>query len=530
MHSKLGLESTQVARARATAGRIADDIQAFIDTRTTVSVERTVLRLYGVDGADERGAPLPNRVVDRIQAEGALGKGAARVIGAACLSGAASPQEAAEAIASGALSPRALVLSGGDAALQRAAELTSEGIERIRAQRRKRIRMSRRLGMTQGLQLYLIVATGNIYEDVTQAQVAARQGADIVAVIRTTAQSLLDYVPYGPTTEGYGGTTATQENFRIMRQALDEVSEEVGRYIQLVNYASGLCMPEISAMGALERLDMLLNDSMYGILFRDINPQRTFVDQALSRQINAYAGAVINTGEDNYLTTSDAVEAAHTVLASQFINEQFGLRAGLRPEQIGLGHAFEISPAVEDGFLYELAQAQMAREIFPDCPLKYMPPTKHMTGDIFRGHVQDALFNLASVMTGQRIHLLGMLTEAIHTPHLADRYLAVENARYVLNTARHLGDEISFKPGGRVQERAAGVLGKTAAFLDEIERIGLMAAVARGMFANVVRGAEGGKGFDGVVDKDPDYANPFAERFAAELPLLKEEVAHANHD
>ncbi|RXM20157.1 D-lysine 5,6-aminomutase subunit alpha, partial [Citrobacter sp. AAK_AS5] len=87
-------------------------------------------------------------------------------------------------------------------------------------------------------------------------------------------------------------------------------------YIYLVNYASGLCMPEIAAMGALERLDVLLNDSMYGIIFRDINMQRTFVDQYFSRLINAYAGIIINTGEDNYLTTSDAVEEAHTVTAS----------------------------------------------------------------------------------------------------------------------------------------------------------------------------------------------------------------------
>ena len=40
-------------------------------------------------------------------------------------------------------------------------------------------------------------------------------------------------------------------------------------------------------------------------------------------------GIVINTGEDNYLTTADAVEKAHTVLASQFINEAFAMRAGL---------------------------------------------------------------------------------------------------------------------------------------------------------------------------------------------------------
>ena len=33
---------------------------------------------------------------------------------------------------------------------------------------------------------------------------------------------------------------------------------------------------------------------------------------------------------------------------------------------MGLGHAFEMDPATEGGFLLELAQAQMAREIFPE--------------------------------------------------------------------------------------------------------------------------------------------------------------------
>src|SRR4029078_11891330 len=126
---------------------------------------------------------------------------------------------------------------------------------------------------------YVIVATGNIYDDATQAKAAAFAGADIVAVIRATAQSLLDYVPHGPTTEGYGGTFATRENFRIVRRAIDEASEEHGRYVRQTNYSWGLCMAEIAWMAAVERLDMLLNDAMYGILFRDINMCRTFVDQ-----------------------------------------------------------------------------------------------------------------------------------------------------------------------------------------------------------------------------------------------------------
>jgi len=529
MDSKLGLDFDKVARARATASRIVAAMQGLIERHTTTTVERAVLRLYGIDGVDDDEVPLPNRVIEEVQRAGLLGLGAARLIGAACLQGAAGPQEAAEAIVAGTLKPAALAKVAADRASARALELTAPGLARIRAQRGRRVELAKTLGMAHGLQLYLIVATGNIHEDVGQAQAAARQGADIIAVIRTTGQSLLDYVPYGATTEGYGGTYATQENFRIMRAALDDVSEQVGRYVQLVNYASGLCMPEISAMGALERLDMLLNDSMYGILFRDINPVRTFVDQAFSRSINAFAGAVINTGEDNYLTTADAVEAAHTVLASQFLNEQFGKSAGLREEQLGLGHAFEIDPSFEDGFLYEIAQAQMAREIFPTSPLKYMPPTKYMTGNIFRGHVQDALFNLVSAMTNQRIHLLGMLTEAIHTPFLADRYLAIEAARYVTTTARHLGQEIELKEGGVIRGRAALVLDEAVAFLDDVEGIGLLAAIERGMFANIGRRRDGGKGYDGVVTKAPGYVNPFAEALQAELPLAIDEVAHAVH-
>ncbi len=69
------------------------------------------------------------------------------------------------------------------------------------------------------------MATGDIYEDIPQAQAAARAGADVIAVIRSTGQSLLDYVPEGATREGFAGTYATQENFRLMRAALDETSQ-----------------------------------------------------------------------------------------------------------------------------------------------------------------------------------------------------------------------------------------------------------------------------------------------------------------
>ena len=420
-----------------------------------------------------------------------------------------TPQEIAEEMAAGALDITKLPLASAKEAEEKIMPTVLEALKTIRQQTEKRNHYLETIGEGRKPYLYVIVATGNIYEDVVQAQAAARQGADIIAVIRTTAQSLLDYVPYGPTTEGFGGTYATQENFRIMRKALDEVGEEVGRYIRLCNYSSGMCMPEIAAMGAIERLDVMLNDALYGILFRDINMQRTLVDQYFSRVIIGYCDIIFNSGEDNYLTTDDAFESAHTVLASKFINEQFAVLANVKEEQMGLGHAFEMDPDIENGFLYELAQAIMAREIFPKAPLKYMPPTKFMTGNIFRGHIQDAFFNLIAVWSGQSLQLLGMLTEAIHTPHMHDRYLSIENAQYIFNNARDIGSEVEFKEDGIIQKRAQFVLQKANKLLHEIEEEGLFATIEQGKFGGVKRARDGGKGLEGVCVKDDEYFNPF---------------------
>lgn len=511
MNSKLNLDFSVVEKARQYARDIAADTQRFIEKHTSVTIERTCARLLGIDGVDENGVPLPNIVVDNIKNANGLSLGLSIYLGNAIIQTGKTPQEIAVAVSKGELDLTKLKMADLFEIKAKIDEIATETVARIRNNRKNRDKYLEKFGDKKGPYLYVIVATGNIYEDITQAKAAAKQGADVIAVIRTTGQSLLDYVPYGATTEGFGGTYATQENFRLMRKALDEVSEELGRYIRLCNYCSGLCMPEIAAMGALERLDVMLNDALYGILFRDINMQRTLIDQYFSRIINGFAGVIINTGEDNYLTTSDAVEEAHTVLASQFINEQFALVSGIPEEQMGLGHAFEIDPSLKNGFLYELAQAQMAREIFPKAPLKYMPPTKFMTGNIFRGHVQDALFNMVTILTGQKIHLLGMMTEAIHTPLMSDRALSIENASYIFNTMAELGNEIEFKKDGIMSKRADEVLHKACDMLATIKSEGLFKTLEQGKFAGVKRPINGGKGLNGVAEKHADYYNPFIE-------------------
>ncbi|WP_214105107.1 lysine 5,6-aminomutase subunit alpha [Acrocarpospora catenulata] len=499
---KLDLDPEVVAKARRLAARAAEPIIELARTHTTVSVERAVLRLAGVTGADADGTPWVNRLVDAVRDQVGLEHGVALPVFHALRD---DPRELVRA--------RFTIPSGADAvrARERARAAVGRGIARIDRNRADRNLLLGKHGDPEPPWIYLIVATGDIYEDIPQAQAAAREGADVIAVIRSTGQSLLDYVPEGATRQGYAGTYATQENFRLMRAALDEVSGELGRYIRLTNYASGLCMPEIATLAGLERLDMMLNDCMYGIIFRDINPRRTFVDQRFSRQIHARAGIVINTGEDNYLTTADAVDAAHTVIASQLLNERFGHEAGLADWQLGLGHAFEINPEIPDSFRLELAHAQLVRELFPDAPLKYMPPTKHMTGNIFAGYLLDAFFNLAGVLTGQSILLIGMMTEGIHTPWLSDRDLALENVRYVRRAAGALAEDFRPAPGGFTVTRARQVLAETVDLLDRVADDGLLTAIAQGTFGVTRRPADGGKGLDGVVAHADGYYNPATE-------------------
>jgi beta-lysine 5,6-aminomutase alpha subunit len=492
----LELDKADVRRARALARKVGKPVVDIANKHTTVSVERATLRLAGLAGADHERVPWVNHLVDAVRESAGLEHGVTLPVWDALRRGLA-PDLLTLAQMAISRSVEFRIPGGKDAtaAAKQSRAAVARGIRAIDKQRVARERLVKRHGdPKQRPWIYLIVATGDIYEDIPQAQAAAREGADVIAVIRSTGQSLLDYVPEGATREGYAGTYATQENFRLMRAALDETSKEVGRYIRLTNYASGLCMPEIAALAGMERLDMMLNDSMYGILFRDINPIR------------------INTGEDNYLTTSDAVEAAHTVTVSQLLNEYFAKEAGLEDWQLGLGHAFEINPDLHDSFRMELAHALLARTLFPDAPLKWMPPTKHMTGDVFKGNLLDGFFNLVGALTGQGILLVGMMTEAVVTPWISDRDIALQNVRYVLNAAGGLTEDFHPPRDGFIQTRARQVLGEAIDLLqqitDEPGKAPLLEAIADGTFGEMKRPATAGKGLDGVIVRAPGYDNP----------------------
>jgi D-Lysine 5,6-aminomutase TIM-barrel domain of alpha subunit len=538
MTSKLNLDEGAVLLARELARRAGEPVTQLALTHTTASIERAVLRLGGLDGADPGGMPWVNRLTDAVRESVGLEHGVALPVWDALRAGGHPDlRTLAQAAAAGKVGFRLPVGRDAVAARELAVRSISAGVSTLDRQRARRARMTDDLADSPFPWVYLTVGADDIDQAVAQAQAAARDGADVIAVIRSTGQALLDYVPAGVTRGGQAGSYATRENFLLMRAALDQTSRELGRYVRLTSYASGLCMPEITTLAGLERLDMMLSDCMHGILVRDINPLRTFIDQRFSRVIGARAGIVVSPGEESFISPApaalpalpdqagvsaaaanphlhphpdaDADDAAPAVIASQLLNEYFGREAGLETWQLGFGHGLEINPAGPDSFLIELAQAQLVRELFPGAPLKYMPPTTRVTENVLAGCLLDAFFNLAGLMTDQSILCVGLMPKGIDLPFRADRDLALANIRYVRAAAGRLG--LSFAPDSFVVERAHQVLDEAVTLLRRISTEGLLNAIADGTFGAARRPPGGGHGLDGVITRADGYFNPVTE-------------------
>src|ERR1700691_5568486 len=77
MQTRLNLDPAVVREARALAAKAGQPIVEMARTHTTVSVERAVLRLAGLQGADPDGMPWVNRLVDAVRETTGLERGVA---------------------------------------------------------------------------------------------------------------------------------------------------------------------------------------------------------------------------------------------------------------------------------------------------------------------------------------------------------------------------------------------------------------------------------------------------------------------
>jgi beta-lysine 5,6-aminomutase alpha subunit len=170
--AKLDLDPVTVRKARSLARQVGQPIVELAREHTTVSVERATLRLAGLSGADPDGTPWVNRLVDAVRGDVGLEHGVALPVWHALGSGDADDLATlAQKAAVGSVRFR---LPEGRAAVRAAAgakKAVNAGIRRVDARRRERDRLVKRWGdPRQRPWIYLIVATGDIYEDMPPAR------------------------------------------------------------------------------------------------------------------------------------------------------------------------------------------------------------------------------------------------------------------------------------------------------------------------------------------------------------------------
>ena len=76
---------------------------------------------------------------------------------------------------------------------------------------------------------------------------------------------------------------------------------------------------------------------------------------------------------------------------------------------------------------------------------------------------------------------------------------------------KSIGEEMEFVEGGICRNRVKEVLGNTIKLLEDITKEGLFTALEKGIFGDVKRPKNGGKGLSGVTMKGENYTNPFVE-------------------
>ena len=201
--SALPLSKKKIARCREVAASIGKQVAQLVHENSTVGTERAVLRLLGFNDALAHAGlqfPVANYIVDQLRRAGRLHEGALYWTANAILATGHQIPNLQEGIIKGEVDVGKLEAQPKEKVVKLASVLAEESYETLVRYRQSRAKLQKKqkdpLREKRPLK-YVIVATGNIFEDVTQAKSAVLDGADIIAVIRSTAQSLIDYVPHG---------------------------------------------------------------------------------------------------------------------------------------------------------------------------------------------------------------------------------------------------------------------------------------------------------------------------------------------
>jgi D-ornithine 4,5-aminomutase subunit beta len=367
------------------------------------------------------------------------------------------------------------------------------------------------------------IASGRFEEDIRRMRMAAWHGADHIMVIRTLGQSHIDGLIEG-TPEGIGGIPITRKQLRASRKACDLIEDEVGRPLNFHSYVSGVAGPEIAVLFAEEGVNAAHQDPQYNVLYRGVNPIRSFVDAAVAKHIMAEEGMLQIDGAHNAnASAKKAWNVMPELLVQHGINSLYSVKAGMKKENIALSTVPPTTvPSPE--FRMNLIYAMTLREVFKDYKFRAQMNTRYIESDLFDATRVHVLNTVLSKLTSADIQSTITPDEGRNVPWHINSIRGVETAKHTMVSLDDIKEYVQINEE-KVRPQIRDLKMRAILMLEEmIEKGGYFEAVEDGIFVDngyyperhgdgIARPKDGGIGAGSVVPRDEDYMAPVCNHF-----------------
>lgn len=508
--AKLTLDRDKIDKCRELAEHLLHPINKYVKLHSTHSTETAVLRLLGLndiweDKKNNTRTPMANLVVEKLNSK-QLSSGVATWIAAAKAINPRLPiSKLAIKIINGSINLNQLQETKPDAAKKALKSWVHESYKKLefskRTKDKKRYKGTRHHGPLRAISL-----SANSIDDLKdQVSKYAKKGADVIILENSSAQKKLAHLPIEDFDTENQRPFINEEVIKTIRQILDELSYEEKRYIRLAISGGGYCSPELAAIGAFKFTDYVMADPIHDILFHDLNPKKTLIDQSFTKFILSRSGQNLHTQEEYLFDILEAEKAHPQVLCSHFLNEQLSKSAELRDEQMGLTHAFAMKTDIEDSLIYEISMAELVREVFNRHPLKYTISTKNLSDNQRFNEIVQSHYHFVGMLTHQSLQVMNIPSTSKDIP------LSIESGTYIAKAGYSIYDETNYNTNGKIVRKARTILDSTHEILEKMDRVGFFESLEEGNLAQQKTSKDDGLGADKIFQKSRNYYNPFME-------------------
>ena len=467
-YKKLNLDWDRVSQCRDIASRIVKPAQKYIDRHSTLSIESATLCLMGIENLSDK-RPVADIIITKLDRD-RMRRGICYWFGRALAHTGLPPRVLAQKIADGRISLDKTPEVPFDKISSAIATPFREGFKKMDEVVNARKACAEHFTSISRRSPLIMVSPDNTYELKT---VLSDEDTSIILL----------------------------KDIRRFGLHLELLRKRMCGFKRFAVGVSGLETPKHVVYSIASGTDFVAMDTFADIFIHNVNPKRAFVDAHWMRRLCRRFDAAIYS-EGAHIRHMDAYRDAHEILVSQFIEECFCENACIPPDMFAPGHAFDIDPLMEEGFLHELARASLMRELYPRNPIVYLPPSKFCLDKPISCAELNAIFELACAMTEQSIVL---------SPVAKNKFELLNSAILVFKNSRTLGDEIQFNPNGKIARRANTILENASRELKKIEMAGFLESLAKGQIADKNIDDKGGLGLEGIFQKERDYFNPAEE-------------------